>query len=106
MTELASTSGAAPHSLNDHDLPRRPLVVIQPGSLGLGASLRELWEYRELLYFLMWRDVKVRYKQTALGVLWVVLQPLLMMLVFTIFFGVLSGIRPDDGMPYALFAFA
>lgn len=106
MTELASTSRAAPPSLNDRDLPQRPLVVIQPGSRGLGVSLRELWEYRELLYFLMWRDVKVRYKQTALGVLWVILQPLLMMLVFTIFFGILSGIRPEDGVPYALFAFA
>jgi lipopolysaccharide transport system permease protein len=64
-----------------------------------------MWVYRELLYFLMWRDVKVRYKQTLLGVLWVVLQPLLMMLLFTLFFGRLAGIK-SDGVPYSLFAYA
>ena len=68
-------------------------------------DLRELWAYRELLYFLVWRDVKVRYKQTVLGVSWAVLQPLFTMIVFTLFFGRLAGI-PSDGLPYALFAFA
>jgi lipopolysaccharide transport system permease protein len=70
-----------------------------------GLSLRELWAYRELLYFLVWRDVKVRYKQTALGAAWVILQPLLTMVVFTLFFGTLAKV-PSDGMPYPLFAFA
>lgn len=68
-------------------------------------DLRELWEYRELLYFLTWRDIKVRYKQTAIGVLWAVLQPVAMMIVFTVFLGRLAGI-PSDGAPYPLFAFA
>src|SRR5439155_732290 len=65
---------------------------------------RELWRYRELVYFLAWRDVKVRYKQAALGAAWAVLQPLLTMVVFTLFFGRLAGI-PSDGIPYPLFSF-
>jgi lipopolysaccharide transport system permease protein len=68
-------------------------------------DLRELWEFRELVYFLTWRDVKVRYKQTAIGVVWAVLQPLAMMVVFTLFFGRLAKI-PSEGIPYPLFAFA
>jgi len=68
-------------------------------------DLRELWSYRELLYFLTWRDLKVRYKQASLGVLWVVLQPLLMTLIFTLFLGKLVRV-PSDGVPYALFVFA
>src|SRR5262245_23816716 len=68
-------------------------------------DLRELWRYRELLYFLTLRDIQLRYKQTALGVAWAVLQPLLTMAVFTIFFGKLGGL-PSDGKPYALFVLA
>lgn len=64
----------------------------------------ELWEYRELLYFLTWRDLKVRYKQTALGAAWAVIQPLFMMLVFSLFFGRLAGV-PSDGVPYPVFTF-
>jgi lipopolysaccharide transport system permease protein len=67
--------------------------------------LRTLWAYRELLYFLTWRDVKVRYKQTALGAAWAVLQPLLLMLIFSFFFGRLAGIK-SDSVPYPLFAYA
>jgi lipopolysaccharide transport system permease protein len=67
--------------------------------------LAELWDYRELLYFLTWRDIKVRYKQTALGFLWAVLQPLLTMVVFSLFFGRLAKV-PSDGMPYPIFSFA
>ncbi|MHB0960557.1 MAG: ABC transporter permease [Pirellulaceae bacterium] len=63
---------------------------------------REMWEYRELLYFLAWRDIQVRYKQTAIGVAWAILQPLLTMLVFTLFFGRFGKI-PSDGVPYGLF---
>ena len=66
--------------------------------------LSEIWRYRELLYFLAWRDVKVRYKQAALGVLWAVIQPLLTMLIFSLFFGRLAGI-PSDGIPYPLFSY-
>jgi lipopolysaccharide transport system permease protein len=67
--------------------------------------LRELWEYRELLYFLVWRDIKVRYKQTALGAAWAVLQPLCTMLVFSLFLGRLAKV-PSDGIPYPLFTYA
>lgn len=68
-------------------------------------KVRELWEYRELLYFLIWRDIKVRYKQTALGVLWAIIQPVLTMVVFSVFFGKL-GKLPSDGIPYPVFSFA
>jgi lipopolysaccharide transport system permease protein len=69
-----------------------------------GTWISELWRYRELVYFLAWRDVKVRYKQAALGAAWAVLQPLLTMVVFTLLFGRLAGI-PSDGIPYPLFTF-
>ena len=84
-----------------HDDP----IVIRP-TRGLAAlNLGAVWEYRELLYFLAWRDVKVRYKQTALGVLWVVLQPLVSMSIYTILFGRLLAV-PSGDAPYAVFAFA
>jgi lipopolysaccharide transport system permease protein len=72
---------------------------------GGGLRLGELWAYRELLYFLVWRDIKVRYKQTALGAAWAIIQPLLTMVVFTLFFGTLAQV-PSDGIPYPLFSFA
>jgi len=82
-----------------------PVVVIQPTS-GLAAlQLRALWHYRELLFFLVWRDVKVRYKQTALGIAWIVLQPVLSMVVFSLLFGGLLNV-PSNGVPYPVFAFA
>ena len=78
-------------------------VIIEPrGRLQLRLS--EVWEYRDLLYFLIWRDIKVRYKQTALGALWAILQPLLATIVFTLFFGRLAKI-PSDGVPYPVFAY-
>jgi lipopolysaccharide transport system permease protein len=82
-----------------------PVVRIEPVKGFLSINLRELWEYRELLYFLTWRDIKVRYKQTVIGVAWAVLQPAAMMVVFTLFFGKLAKI-PSEGVPYPLFAFA
>jgi lipopolysaccharide transport system permease protein len=82
----------------------KPLVVIEPGKAWAAFDARDLWAHRELLYFLIWRDVKVRYKQTALGVAWAVLQPLFMMLVFTIFFARVAGTAVGD-TPYPLFAF-
>jgi lipopolysaccharide transport system permease protein len=81
-----------------------PTVVIEPRRSVI-VSPRELWAYRELFAFLMWRDVKVRYKQTALGASWAVLQPLLLMVVFTIFIGQLRGVGPT-GIPYPVFSFA
>jgi lipopolysaccharide transport system permease protein len=86
-------------------LPDRPLVSIRPSKKWVALNLRDLWAYRDLLYFLTWRDIKVRYKQTALGAAWAIIQPLFTMLIFTLFFGKLAGI-PSDGIPYPLFAFA
>ena len=86
-------------------LPAEPLVVIQPSKRWSTLSLNDIWAYRELLFFLTWRDVKVRYKQTALGAAWAILQPLFMMLIFTIFFGRLAGVA-SAGVPYPLFALA
>jgi lipopolysaccharide transport system permease protein len=86
-------------------LPPPPTVVIQP-TRGLNAlHLRALWQYRELLYFLVWRDLKVRYKQTALGVTWIVLQPVVSMVVFSLLFGALLKV-PSNGVPYPIFSFA
>jgi len=82
-----------------------PLVVIQPGRSWRLVSFKDLWAYRELLFFLTWRDVKVRYKQTALGATWAILQPLFMMIIFTIFFGRLAAVD-SAGIPYPLFALA
>jgi lipopolysaccharide transport system permease protein len=79
-----------------------PIFDIHPASGWRLLDLRELWAYRELIYFLTWRDIKVRYKQTVLGVAWAVLQPLAMMAVFSLFFGRLAGI-PSGGVPYPLF---
>jgi lipopolysaccharide transport system permease protein len=78
---------------------------IQPSRGWLALKLHELWEYRELLYFLVWRDIKVRYKQTVLGGAWAIIQPLMTMLLFSVFFGRLAKV-PSDGLPYPLFAFS
>jgi lipopolysaccharide transport system permease protein len=85
-------------------LPEEPVVEIKANQRWLALNLKEVWAYRELLYFLIWRDVKVRYKQTLLGVVWVALQPLMTMLITTLFFGKLVGV-PSEGLPYALFVF-
>ena len=77
---------------------------IEPASSWPALGLRELWDYRELLYFLTWRDIKVRYKQTALGAAWAVIQPFFLMVVFSLFFGRLAGV-PSDGVPYPIFSF-
>ena len=86
-------------------LPAEPLVVIQPTKRWSLLSFKDIWAYRELLFFLTWRDVKVRYKQTALGAAWAILQPLFMMIIFTIFFGRLAAVD-SAGVPYPLFALA
>lgn len=81
------------------------LTFIEPTRGWTSLQLRVLWQYRELLFFLVWRDIKVRYKQTALGIAWIVLQPLLSTVIFTVIFGMLLG-APSQGAPYALFALA
>jgi lipopolysaccharide transport system permease protein len=82
-----------------------PTTLIKPDSGIVLPDLRAVWEYRELLFFLVWRDVKVRYKQTALGVGWILLQPLLSVVVFTVIFGILLNV-PSGDVPYAVFALA
>src|SRR5438093_1392499 len=81
------------------------VLRIQPSQGWTSLGLRELWAYRELLYFLIWRDVKVRYKQTALGAAWAIIQPFFTMVVFSLFFGRLAKI-PSDGLPYPIFSYA
>jgi len=90
---------------SESDNPGVPLTIVEPPRGWQGLDLGEIWRFRDLLYFLVWRDVKVRYKQTALGAAWAVLQPLLTMAVFTIFFGKLAGVSSGD-LPYPIFAFA
>jgi len=82
-----------------------PVIFIRPSQGWISLNLRDLWEYRELLYFLTWRDIKVRYKQTVLGAAWAVLQPFFTMVVFSIFFGRLAKV-PSDGIPYPIFAYS
>ena len=91
------------HLAKDH--PADHSIIIEPSKGWVPVRLRDLWEYRDLLYFLVWRDVKVRYKQTVLGAAWAVLQPTLTMVVFTIFFGGIAGIS-SDGLPYPIFSYA
>src|SRR6266571_697568 len=107
------TSGRPSHESSSRPLissvipsPDPALAVrIEPSYGRLAIDWRELWRYRELLYFIVWRDLKVRYKQTAIGVAWVILQPLFTMAIFTLFFGVLARM-PSEGVPYPLFCFA
>src|SRR5262245_11224147 len=110
---VAGTAGAAQpaeppenseptSSADNEDLP---VTIIEPKSGWRFIDLGELWRYRELLYFLAWRDIKVRYKQTLLGGAWAIVQPLFTMLVFAIFFGYLGRI-PSDGFTYPVFAYA
>src|SRR6266480_3872118 len=82
-----------------------PVLRIKPSKGWVSLKLGELWEYRELLYFLIWRDIKVRYKQTALGATWAIIQPFFTMVVFSLFFGRLAKV-PSDGIPYPIFSFA
>jgi lipopolysaccharide transport system permease protein len=84
--------------------PEATRLVIQPSGGWEGLGLRDLWKYRELIYFLTWRDVKVRYKQTLLGATWAILQPLLTMVIFSIIFGELAQL-PSEGFPYPIFTY-
>ena len=82
-----------------------PVIRIEPSRGWVSLKLKELWEYRELLYFLTWRDIKVRYKQTVLGVAWAIIQPFFTMVIFSLFFGRLAKV-PSDGIPYPIFSYA
>src|SRR5271157_3165385 len=88
-----------------YELPDQPLISIRPSRTWVALNLRDLWAYRELLFFLTWRDVQVRYKQTVLGAAWAILQPLATMLVFSLFFGRVAA-NPSSGVPYSLFVLA
>ncbi len=105
MESIAPLEKPARQAAQAGRAPGIPTIRIEPSRGWVAVQLGELWAYRELLYFLAWRDVKVRYKQTALGAAWAILQPLFTMLVFSVFFGRLAGI-PSDGAPYPLFALA
>lgn len=107
MITETSASGTRTSHYSAPELPERPLVTIEPSKSWVALNLRDLWAYRELLYFLTWRDVKVRYKQTLLGVAWAIIQPLLTMLISTLIFGRLGGIGAHTGgVPYPIFAYA
>ena len=101
MVSAVTQSRVAPAMTFAAELPH---TVIRPSRGWVRLDLKELWHYRELLFFLAWRDIKVRYTQTALGAAWAIIQPLLSMIVFTIFFGRLAKV-PSDGIPYPLFAY-
>ena len=100
-TKEAVTSG---HE-TDSDGSRQALVRIRPIGERVSLNTSDLWGHRQLLYFLIWRDLKVRYKQTALGVVWAILEPFISMVVFSIFFGGLAGV-PSDGLPYPIWSYA
>lgn len=101
----STTETTAKLRVKSYNVPLTPLMTIRPSKPWSPLNLRNLWAYRELLSFLIWRDIKVRYKQTTLGALWAIIQPLSMMFVFTIFFSKLIRI-PTDGIPSGLFYFA
>ena len=102
---VPTTEAPAKSRVRSYNLPLTPVITIKPSKPWSPLNLRTLWAYRELLYFLIWRDIKVRYKQTALGALWAIIQPLIMMIIFTIFFSKLVRI-PTDGIPSGLFYYA
>lgn len=99
--EATPSRAVPPPSMEQSALPH---VRIEPSKGWISLGLKDLWQYRELLFFLTWRDIKVRYKQTTLGAAWAVIQPLFTMLVFTLFFGRLAKV-PSDGIPYPLFSY-
>ena len=101
FTEATPSRAVSASSVERSELPH---TRIEPSKGWISLGLKDLWQYRELLFFLAWRDIKVRYKQTALGAAWAVIQPLFTMLAFTLFFGRLAKV-PSDGIPYPLFSY-
>ena len=102
FTEATPSRVVSAPSVDRSELPH---TRIESSKGWISIGFKDLWQYRELLFFLTWRDIKVRYKQTALGAAWAVIQPLFTMLVFTLFFGRLAKV-PSDGIPYPLFSYA
>jgi len=102
---LPSAPAPAEASSDEIERPRVPLLTIGAGAPWIGTEARDLWAHRDLFWFLAWRDVKVRYKQTVLGVSWAVLQPVLTMIIFTLLFGRLAHV-PSEGEPYPIFVYA
>lgn len=102
---VGTTEAAGKSRVKSYNLPLTPVITIKPSKPWSPLNLRNLWAYRELLYFLIWRDIKVRYKQTVIGALWAIIQPLSMMIIFTIFFSKLIRV-PTDGIPSGLFFYA
>ena len=100
-TETAQADPPPDLYVHSNDLPDEPLVTIEPTRRWLPLNFADIWTYRELLYFLTARDIKIRYKQTLLGIAWVVMQPLLMTLIFSVFLGILARV-PTGGVPYPL----
>ncbi len=105
QAQISGTNNEISGAPGNITLPEKPIVVIEPSVGWIPVNLRDLWHYRDLLYILTMRDIKVRYKQTALGATWAIIQPLFTMLIFTLFFGRLAGM-PSDGIPYPIFAYA
>jgi lipopolysaccharide transport system permease protein len=104
ISRLNKNSDIESHKPVD-DLPDKPIIVIEARRRSLVVNLQDLWQYRDLFYVLTLRDIKVRYKQTVFGILWVIIQPLFMMIIFTVFFGRLAAI-PSDGIPYPIFFYS
>ena len=105
-TELVQSISDGPNIVQtDGPSGLAAVMYIRPAAGLFSLDLRELWEYRELLLFLVWRDIKVRYKQTALGAAWAIIQPFFTMIVFSLFFGRLAQV-PSEGIPYPIFAYA
>lgn len=105
MTSLPTRAFPDPLLAPKQNAASSNTVLIRPSKGWLNLNLRAVWEYRELLYFLAWRDIKVRYKQTIIGAAWAICQPLLTMMIFAVIFGRLAKI-PSDNIPYPIFAFA
>ncbi|MFL6227702.1 MAG: ABC transporter permease [Pyrinomonadaceae bacterium] len=102
---MATASGSKLQKGEAAERQRPAVLRVQPSRGWVSLRLDELWAYRGLLYFLVWRDIKVRYKQTALGAAWAIIQPFCTMVVFSLFFGRLAGVK-SDGIPYPIFAYA
>ena len=109
MTTVSKTdtypSRVRPTGIESQQTVDSQVIRIEPSHGWISLRLNELWEYRELVYFLTWRDVSVRYKQTALGISWAIIQPFFTMIVFSLFFGRLAQV-PSDGIPYPIFSYA
>lgn len=105
MATITHSENNPPDTQEVHPQRDLPHMRLEPSRGWVSLKLRELWEYRELLYFLTWRDIKVRYKQTVLGAAWAIIQPFMTMIVFSLFFGGLASV-PSDGIPYPVFSYA